>query len=208
MKSNKLYLKHKNKIHFLLQILLRTFLFIVCIFVVLAIDLMASNGGFTNFTEKLTNGYGSLPAVRSGLPVVLSIALMMVLFTLACLISIVTKIGILALVKGLFIGLSLNSVMDLYLDRNKAKQNSIKNLYLWFGRGSIFTFIICIWVGIINPFLSGFGNNPTNFLPISKIVNIYVFSGFFIGILFVTIGIISLIYSAYISRNKPQKEKA
>ncbi|TGK84300.1 hypothetical protein EHQ31_06355 [Leptospira montravelensis] len=171
------------------------FVLILSVLFSLLAEVISGFGGFASAFSAIELGSGSLPAARVGGPFVFTILFVFLFLFVLSILSLLTFSGILGLIKGLFLGVTLGLLVDYISNRKKFKPNDPAIIRLWAGRGAAFMFVFVIWVGIINPLLSQLGTKPIDFLSAKDIVGIFSTTGIFVCIFFALIGVMRYYWS-------------
>ncbi|MCG6141349.1 hypothetical protein [Leptospira mtsangambouensis] len=177
------------------------FVFILSILFSLGAEVIAGLGGFASAFSSIELGSGSLPAARVGGPFILTILLVFLFLVLLSFFSLLTASGILGLIKGLFLGVTLGLLVDYIVIRGKIEPGDPAIIRRWAGKGAAFMFVFVLWVGILNPLVSQFGKNPIEVFSAKDIVGIFSTTGIFVCAFFACIGVIRF----YWTRRKKAK---
>lgn len=177
------------------------FVFIFSILFSLGVEVIAGLGGFASAFSSIELGSGALPGARVGGPFILTIVLVFLFLVVLSFLSLLTTAGILGLIKGLFLGVTLGLLVDYIVVRGKIKPGDPAIIRLWAGRGAAFMFVFVLWVGVLNPLLSQLGTQPINVFSAKDIVGIFSTTGIFICAFFALIGVIRY----YWTRGKKDK---
>ncbi|EKJ85360.1 hypothetical protein CLV96_1020 [Leptospira meyeri] len=177
------------------------FVFIFSILFSLGAEVIAGLGGFANAFSSIELGSSSLPAARVGGPYLLTIVLVFLFLIVLSFLSLLTISGILGLIKGIFLGLTLGLLVDYIVIRGKIEPGDPTIIRRWAGRGAVFMFVFVVWVGILNPLLSQLGTNPIDVFSAKDIVGIFSTTGIFVCAFFACIGVVQY----YWTRRKKNK---
>ncbi|TGL33483.1 hypothetical protein [Leptospira perdikensis] len=177
------------------------FVFIFSILFSLAAEVIAGFGGFASAFSSIELGSGSLPAARVGGPFLLTILLVFLFLMVLSFFSLLTISGILGLIKGIFLGITLSLLVDYIVVRGKMEPGDPTIIRRWAGRGSALMFVFVVWVGILNPLLSQFGPHPIDIFSAKDIVGIFSTTGIFVCAFFACIGV----FRYYWLRGKKEK---
>lgn len=165
------------------------FVFIFSILFSLGAEVIAGLGGFASAFSSIELGSGALPGARVGGPFILTIVLVFLFLVVLSFLSLLTTAGILGLIKGLFLGVTLGLLVDYIVVRGKIKPGDPAIIRLWAGRGTAFMFVFVLWVGILNPLLSQLGTHPIDVFSAKDIVGIFSTTGIFVCAFFALIGV-------------------
>ncbi len=171
------------------------FVLVLSVLFSLVAEVIAGFGGFANAFSSIELGSGALPAARVGGPYVVTIFLVLLFLILLSFLSLVTTIGILGFIKGLFLGVTLGLLVDYIFNRDKIKSGDPALIRLWAGRGAAFMFVFVLWVGILNPLLSQLGSHPIEVFSAKDIVGIFSTTGIFVCAFFAFIGVIRYLWT-------------
>ncbi|PJZ44128.1 hypothetical protein [Leptospira brenneri] len=177
------------------------FVFIFSILFSLGAEVISGLGGFASAFSAIELGSGPLPGARVGGPFILTIVLVFLFLIVLSFLSLLTASGILGLIKGLFLGVTLGLLVDYIVVRGKIEPGDPRIIRLWAGRGAALMFIFVIWVGILNPLVSQLGSNPIDVFSAKDIVGIFSTTGVFVCAFFACIGVIRF----YWMRGKKEK---
>lgn len=166
------------------------FVLILSVLFSLVAEVIAGLGGFASAFSSIELGSGALPAARVGGPFLLTIVLVFFFLIVLSFMSLITTTGILGLIKGLFLGVTLGLLVDYLVVREKIEPGNPAIIRRWAGRGAAFMFVFVLWVGILNPLLSQLGTNPIEVFSAKDIVGIFSTTGIFVCIFFAFIGVI------------------
>ncbi|PJZ85561.1 hypothetical protein [Leptospira harrisiae] len=167
----------------------------------LGAEVIAGLGGFASAFSSIELGSGSLPAARVGGPFLLTIILVFLFLILLSFISLFTTSGILGLIQGLFLGITLGLLVDYIISRGKIEPGDPAIIRRWAGRGAAFMFVFVLWAGIVNPLLSQLGKDPIDVFSAKDIVGIFSTTGIFVCGFFAFIGVLQY----YWTRGKTDK---
>ncbi|WP_244310316.1 hypothetical protein [Leptospira noumeaensis] len=156
----------------------------------LGAEVIAGFGGFASAFSSIELGSDSLPAARVGGPFLLTILLVFLFLILLSFLSLLTVSGILGLIKGIFLGITLGLLVDYLVVRGKIKPGDPAIIRLWAGRGAAVMFVFVLWVGVLNPLLSQLGRNPIDVFSPKDIVGIFSTTGIFVCAFFACLGVI------------------
>lgn len=165
------------------------FVFIFSILFSLGAEVISGLGGFASAFSSIELGSGALPGARVGGPFILTIALVFLFLVVLSFLSLLTTAGILGLIKGLFLGVTLGLLVDYIVVRGKIKPGDPAIIRLWAGRGTAFMFVFVLWVGILNPLLSQLSTHPIDVFSAKDIVGIFSTTGIFVCAFFALIGV-------------------
>lgn len=164
------------------------FVLILSILFSLGAEVIAGLGGFASAFSSIEIGSGALPGARVGGPFLLTIVLVFLFLIALSFISLLTTSGILGLIKGLFLGVTLGLLFDYLVVRGKIEPSDHAIIRRWAGRGAAFMFVFVLWVGILNPLLSQLGTHPNDVFSAKDIVGIFSTTGIFVCGFFAFIG--------------------
>lgn len=165
------------------------FVFIFSILFSLVAEVIAGLGGFASAFSSIELGSGTLPGARVGGPFILTIVLVFLFLIVLSFFSLLTTTGILGLIKGLFLGVTLGLLVDYLVVRGKIKPGDPAIIRRFAGRGAAFMFVFVLWVGILNPLLSQLGTQPIEVFSAKDIVGIFSTTGIFVCGFFACIGV-------------------
>jgi hypothetical protein len=162
-----------------MSVILRIVLVLACILVSVVAELAHSLGGFVQLHESIVDGHGSFPAARIGGAFVVVFVLVIAFALALALLNVLTAAGLLALMKGMILGIVLNCLLDFFLIRGKVERANRLHIRRWAARGAMLTLLFALWVGLINPALSRLGPRPAPFPSLSEAIGIFSVTGIF-----------------------------
>ncbi|MBM9547423.1 hypothetical protein JWG40_10375 [Leptospira sp. 201903074] len=165
------------------------FVFIFSILFSLGAEVIAGLGGFASAFSSIELGSGTLPGARVGGPFILTIVLVFLFLIVLSFISLLTTSGILGLIKGILLGVTLCLLVDYLVVRGKIEPGDPAIIRRFAGRGAAFMFVFVLWVGILNPLLSQLGTQPIEVFSAKDIVGIFSTTGIFVCGFFACIGV-------------------
>ena len=171
----------------------------LAIFALLVIEFVSEFDSLSTWWQGMLDGKSALPAARLG-PAFLAFLLVPLFTLLAAIIRLFTFAGLKALVKGVGLGLTLGSLVDIGLLQlslfEEANRSLYLNLRLWAGYGAMGALGFCLWIGFFNPLLSRLGKHQTDGPGLQKTLWILSICGPALVLLSTFIGTIKLTFFA------------
>ena len=135
------------------------------IILMLIVEFFEEFGSKKDWYQSMLDGKSSMPAARIG-PAFLAFFFVLLFTFIAAIIRLFSVAGIKGFFKGLALGLTFGSLIDVALLNGIARDSVNASIYLygrlWAGYGAMGALGFCLWVGLINPLLSTFGKHKTD----------------------------------------------
>ena len=171
----------------------------LAIFVLLVVEFVSEFDNLSIWWQSMLDGKSTLPAARVG-PAFLAVLIVPLFTLLAAIARLFTLAGLKALVRGVGLGITFGSLVDIGLLRlslfNQANLSLYLNARLWAGYGAMGALGFCLWVGLFNPLLSRLGKHPTDGPGMHRTLWILSISGPILVLLSTVIGSIKITFFA------------